>query len=116
MTGTLTFDNIKLYGFHGLHAEESLIGTDFTIHIKARLSADFLKENPTLQNSVNYELLYQVLNETFSRREDLIETVALNIFKAMKSNFDQVGHWTIKIEKKNPLGAGNFNPVFEVEG
>ena len=116
MTGTLIFNSIKLYGYHGIHKEEALVGTFFTITIKAVLKADFAKEVPNLENSVNYEALYNVLKNTFQQREDLIETVALNIYKALKKQFVQVQKWTVSIEKQNPLGVGSFNPKFVLEG
>jgi dihydroneopterin aldolase len=63
MTGTLIFNSIKLYGYHGIHKEEALVGTFFTITIKAVLKADFAKELPNLENSVNYEALYNVFKK-----------------------------------------------------
>ena len=116
MTGTLTFNNIKLYGYHGLHAEEARIGTYFIIHIKAVLKTDFASEKPILENSVDYEKLYKVFKKAFDQREDLIETVALNIYNALKKEFTQVEKWSVSIEKQNPLGVGNFNPEFIIEG
>lgn len=114
MTGTLIFNSIKLYGYHGIHKEEALVGTFFTITIKAVLKADFAKEVPNLENSVNYEALYNVLKNTFQQREDLIETVALNIYGALKKQFVQVQKLTVSIEKQNPLGMGSFNPEFTI--
>lgn len=116
MRGTLSFSTIKLYGFHGLHAEEAKVGTYFIINIKAMLKTDFEKETPSLENSVDYEVLYEVLKTAFNQRENLIETVALNIYKALKNQFPQVEKWTVSIEKQNPLGVGGFNPEFCLEG
>jgi dihydroneopterin aldolase len=115
MTGTLLFNSIKLYGYHGIHKEEALVGTFFIVSIKAVLKADFATELPNLENSVNYEALYNVLKNTFSQREDLIETVALNIYEALKKQFQQVEKWRVGIEKQNPLGLGSFNPEFVLE-
>lgn len=115
MTGTLLFNSIKLYGYHGIYKEEALVGTFFIVSIKAVLKVDFANELTNLENSVNYEELYQVLKNSFEQREDLIETVALNIYKALKKQFDQVQKWTVSIEKQNPLGVGGFNPVFCLE-
>ena len=115
MTGTLTFNNIKLYGYHGLHAEEAIIGTDFIINIKAVLKTDFERENPGLENSVDYEILYKVFKKAFDQRENLIETVAINIYKALKNEFTQVKKWGVSIEKQNPLGVGGFSPKFTLE-
>jgi len=115
MTGTLTFNNIEFYGYHGLYNEESIIGTKFIIHIKAVLKADFNTEVPTLTNSVNYEALFLLVQNTFAQREPLIESVVLNIYKALKNEFTQVKHWSVSMEKQNPLGQFHFNPCFTID-
>ncbi len=115
MTGTLVFNAIQFYGFHGMHKGEDLIGTYFTVQIEAQLKADFLSEAPNLQNSVNYEDLFKVLKTTFDMREDFIETVALNIHKALKKEFLQVAKWKVSVEKQNPLGKGHFNAQILIE-
>jgi len=115
MTGTLTFNNIKLYGFHGIYEVEAKIGTLFILNIKAVLKADYDHEIPTLENTVNYEELYEVVKIVFNQRESLIETVALNINKALKPKFPQAEKWQVCIKKQNPLGVGSFNPEFCLE-
>jgi dihydroneopterin aldolase len=60
------------------------------------------------------KLYIMFLKSTFQQREDLIETVALNIYKALKKQFVQVQKWTVNIEKQNPLGVGSFNPEFTI--
>lgn len=115
MRGTLSFSNIKFYGFHGLHPEEAKVGTYFILNITAVLKTDFSNETPSLENSVDYEVLYSVLKTAFNKRENLIETVALNIYKALKNKFHQVEKWKVSIEKQNPLGVGGFNPEFSLE-
>jgi dihydroneopterin aldolase len=114
MTGTLSFNNIKMYGYHGIHAEEKSIGTYFLISIDAKLKADFKRELPNLRNSINYEELFRILKNVFSKREELIEQVAFNIYHTLKDDFKQVEKWKIRIEKQNPLGQEGFNPAFEL--
>jgi len=115
MTGTLTFNNIEFYGYHGLYEAEARIGTKFILHITAVLKADLSKETPNLDNSVNYETLFLLVKNTFAIREHLIESVALNIYNALKNEFLQVDKWRVSIEKQNPVGQVHFNPEFTVE-
>lgn len=115
MKGTLVFNNIKLYGYHGSHSEEALIGNYFNINITAILQTDFAAEKPDLSNSVNYEQLYTVVKTAFEYRESMIENVALNILQKLKAVFLQVDKWKISIAKTNPVGAGSFFPEFIIE-
>jgi len=103
-----------MYGFHGLHAEEAKVGTYFFIRIQARLHANYESEQPSLRNTINYEDLYNVLEGAFSKREELIEQVAVNIYNTVKSEFRQADKWFVSIEKQNPIGIEGFNPVFEI--
>lgn len=112
MKGTLLFNNLKFYGFHGTHPEEAMVGCFFYIDIKAEILTDFNKTKPSLANSLNYESLYPLLLSAFNRREDLIETVAINIYRAIKKEYKIIDRLVISIRKENPLGKGNFNPCF----
>jgi dihydroneopterin aldolase len=116
MISTLTFNNIKLYGYHGIYDVEVKVGCYFNIKIEAKLRVNFSSEQPTLDNTVNYEQLYSDVKIVFSKREDLIENAAINILYVLKSRFHQVEKWKVCIEKQNPLGAGVFSPEFCVEG
>ena len=115
MTGTFTFNAIQLYGFHGVHPEEVKVGSCFYLDVKAVLKINLNEEKPTLINSIDYEQVYSVIKLVFDKREALIETVALNIYNALKDKFPQVEHWAISIKKQNPLGLSNFNPKFLIE-
>lgn len=115
MKGTLQFNNLKFYGYHGTHAEEALVGCFFHIDIKAVLITDFRMSQPSLTNTINYETLHPLLLSAFNQREDLIETVAINIYKAIKKEFRFIDNLVITICKENPLGNGNFNPCFVLD-
>ncbi len=112
MLATLNFENLSFYGYHGIHEEEALVGNLFTVSVKAQLNTDYRLERPSLSNTVDYEKLHASVKEAFSRREPLIESVALNIYAALSTQFPQVIKWEISVEKHNPLGAGTFNPRF----
>ena len=112
MKGTLQFNNLKFYGYHGTHAEEAHVGCFFYIDIKAVIITDFRMAQPSFSNTINYETLYPLLLSTFNQREDLIETVAINIYIAIKKEFRNIDQLIIFICKENPLGNGNFNPCF----
>ena len=112
MKGTLQFNKLKFYGYHGTHAEEANVGCFFYIDIKAVLITDFTMAQPSLTNTINYETLYPLLLSAFNHKEDLIETVAINIYNAIKKEFRNIDQLIISIRKENPLGNGNFNPCF----
>ncbi|MCC6721458.1 MAG: dihydroneopterin aldolase [Bacteroidia bacterium] len=115
MRGTLLFNNIKLYGFHGSHSEELQIGNYFIINIKATLKNNFLSQIKSLNETIDYENLYESVKREFEKRENIIENVALNIIKVLITEFPQVDKWTLKISKENPTGTGSFYPEFVLE-
>lgn len=114
MVGTLHFDNMVFYGFHGLYPSEVLTGTRFTISIKAEIPVDWGQQKPSLESTIDYENLYKVVQNTFSKREDLIEQVTLNIYNALSQGFPLVTKWLVRVEKENPLGKSGFNPAFQL--
>lgn len=115
MNVTLKFNNIKLYGYHGSHSEESLTGNYFLVNIDAKINSDFMISKPHLSNSVDYETLHKLVKKSFEKRENLIENVALNILCDLKKHFENVSYWKISVSKNNPVGDGSFTPSIVIE-
>ena len=112
MTATLSFERIRLYGYHGIHKEEQKTGNWFFIDIRAELSTGFDNRSVSLRNTIDYEALYRVLRSEFDRRQNLIEELTFHILSKLKSEFPMASKWTVSVEKADPLGVGSFHPRF----
>jgi dihydroneopterin aldolase len=102
MSATMTIE-LKALHFcanHGWHDEEALIGNEFEVTVLATFSAR--EHIVTIDDTVDYTMIYELVKKIFSQREKLLETVAQNIATAVKTHFPTIRHLQITITKLTP--------------
>ena len=93
--------NLKLFGSHGLHPEESFTGNEFGVEVIMELGSE-PSSKYTLDESIDYSLAFSIIKEEFEVKEPLLENLALRIAEALKSRFPLLGKIEISIHKLNP--------------
>ncbi|MES2559909.1 MAG: dihydroneopterin aldolase [Bacteroidota bacterium] len=94
---------LEFYGYHGLYAEERVLGANFTVDMKVTLEISKPIEN--LEDAVNYEILFNTAKEEMAVRQDLIETVAQRILARLQEYFGKPTAIEVTIYKPNPAGG-----------
>lgn len=94
---------LEFYGYHGLYEEEKILGGKFRVDVK--VTTELTKPIHTLDEAVNYEILYTIAKEEMSARQDLIETVAQHIFSRVRNHFGEHCFIEVTIHKPNPAGV-----------
>ncbi|MES2780318.1 MAG: dihydroneopterin aldolase [Bacteroidota bacterium] len=102
MKYTTALKELEFYGYHGLYAEEKVLGGNFRVDMKVTM--DIAKPIATLDDAVNYEVLFNTAKEEMAVRQDLIETVAQNILNRLQEHFGKEGRIELTIYKPNPAG------------
>jgi len=94
---------LQFYAYHGLYAEEKLLGGQFMVDITITMKIN----NPvtSIEDAINYEFLFETAKEEMAIRQDLIETVAQHIFKKLKAVFGNEVDIKVTIYKPNPAGV-----------
>lgn len=92
----------EFFAYHGYYPEEQLLGSRFLVDISVSFlpAADLAKDE--LQNTVNYEQLYNIASDEMNITRKLIETVAKAIADAIKQKFPFVKNTRVSIQKMNP--------------
>ena len=103
MKYTTALTGLEFYGYHGLYAEEQVLGQLFMIDMKVTIDLD--KPIATLEDAVNYEILFQTAKEEMTTRQDLIETVAQRILTRLQEHFGKPAGIEVTIYKPNPAGV-----------
>ena len=93
--------NLRLFGYHGLHEEEKILGAEFEVNISMKVKA-FEEDKVTIGDTINYADVYQLVKEIFNQREDLLETICITISTAIKDKFPQLRKMSIQIIKLHP--------------
>ncbi len=67
--------------------------------MKVRASED---NKVSINDTINYADVFDLVKEIFKKREDLLETICINIGAAIKEKFPQLRRLSIQIKKLYP--------------
>ena len=109
--GTIRLKNIRTYSFHGCLAEESRIGSDYSVDLE--ITTDLLKSCVTddLNDTVDYVYLNAVVEQEMAVRSNLLEHVAYRIIKRIFNESPAVTGINIGVSKLNPPIGGDVEAV-----
>ncbi|GAA4102327.1 dihydroneopterin aldolase [Mucilaginibacter panaciglaebae] len=94
---------VEFFAYHGFYPEEQKLGSRFVVDIEVEfIPANDIAEDD-LNNTVNYEQLYEIACEEMKLTKKLIETVAQGIINNIVKQYDFVDVVKLTINKLNPL-------------
>ncbi len=98
---TVSVNSAQFFSYHGFYPEEQVLGCRF--EVDAEVSFKLNNElNDNLLSTVNYEQLYQIMEEEMKNTRKLIETVAQAIADGIKNKFPFSGRIAVRLRKLNP--------------
>ena len=93
----ISLSKLHFFAYHGLYAEEKKAGAQFEVNLLVSFHpADKIT---ALDETVNYEKLYELLKAEMQNPRDLLETLAMEITQAIHLSFPQVRKIEISIIK-----------------
>jgi 7,8-dihydroneopterin aldolase/epimerase/oxygenase len=92
----------EFFAHHGFYPEEQLLGGRFLLDISVSFlpSGDLIFDE--INNTVNYEQLYNIACDEMNNTRKLIETVAQSICDRIKEEFPFVVKIRVCLQKMNP--------------
>lgn len=107
MKTRVKIEGLQFYAFHGFYSEEQKIGNQFMVNASVELkSFDSFEDN--IEDTVNYESIYKIIEEEMNKTQKLIETVALRIITRFKE-LENITGAHISLAKKNPKIGGTVD-------
>lgn len=92
--------NLKFFSFHGVHEEERLLGGEFTVN--ATVSFDAGGPVTSLEQTIDYTKIYELIKQQMGRPAALLETVAQDLAHDIQALDERVAAVDIAITKVNP--------------
>ncbi len=97
---TINLHNLIFFAHHGIHEEEQLLGNTFVVNVSLAFSGH--KHITTLEQTVNYVSVYQLVKQRMMQPTHLLETIAQDIAEHIYQHDKRIISISVAIEKKNP--------------
>lgn len=107
----ITLENLEFHAFHGCLEHEKIHGNTFLVTLEMELDTLLAGTTDELTDTLNYQLVYDVIKEEMETPSKLIEHVAQRIVDKIISTFSEVKIANIKLCKMNPPLGGKANAV-----
>ena len=108
----IILENMEFHAFHGCLEFEQQLGNTFIVTLSMKIS-DIEKAGITdkLDDTLNYQLVYDVVQEQMAIPSKLIEHVAQRIMDSILSKFPQIKEVGLRLSKLNPPLGGKVEKV-----
>ena len=117
MKGVVKIKNMRIYGFHGCLKEESKIGGDYLVTLKAYCDMACAAETDSLEETANYTLLAKIITKEMAVKSKLLESVAKRIIDSCLKKAPAIERVEVEINKINPpINADVESVVVLMEG
>ena len=98
----ILLENIKMFAYHGVFAQENDVGNFFLLNVKIEVNNYKSLETDDLTDTISYADVYNVLKEEMSKRAKLLEHVGWRIMKRLKEEYSNINEIELKISKLHP--------------
>ncbi len=105
---TIRLTHITLQAYHGVGEDERKNGNTFRVSVQVTLPDSVGVQTDVLSDTVNYQVLYDIVIEEMAIPSDLLEHVAGRIRKAIGARIPQAQRIEVTVEKKNPPLGGDI--------
>jgi dihydroneopterin aldolase len=102
----VALEGAEFYAYHGYYPEEQVIGTHFLVDVKVGFYAEIDVEKDNLSHTVNYEVLYAIVEEEMKHTRKVIESVAQAILNRITAEFIFIETAIVTIKKQRPPFRG----------
>ncbi|OIP84618.1 MAG: dihydroneopterin aldolase [Porphyromonadaceae bacterium CG2_30_38_12] len=102
----IILENMEFHSYHGCLEHEKILGNTFLVTLHIHLDTAVADITDNLNDTINYQLIYNEVKSQMEVPSLLIENVSERILQALILKFDQISGLKIKLSKLNPpLGA-----------
>ena len=104
---TIHLHNLIFYSFHGVYDEERILGNTFEVNASLEFESD--RPITSLEHTINYATVYEIIKQRMLLATPLLETVAQELSQQIYDFDNRIKNISVSVEKKNP-------PISNMEG
>ena len=102
---TVELKQVRLFAYHGLFPEERKTGNEFEISLFVSYEEGD-KIIQSIQHSINYADLFELLKQEFNTPVDLLETLVIQTAACIKKEYPIVKKIKMTVDKLHPPISG----------
>jgi dihydroneopterin aldolase len=97
---------MEFYAYHGHWSEERIVGQYFYVDVDVDTAMNRAAETDNLDDTVNYQEIYDIVKREMAVPSNLLEHVAGRIIRSLKAELSAINRVEVRIRKNNPpLGS-----------
>lgn len=109
--GKILLEDMEFFGYHGCFREEQVIGNRFIVNLEMEADTAAAEGSDRLEDTVNYQAVYQVVGEQMQHKSHLLEHLARRIMDAVSQAFPMLTHIRLRVSKMDPPMGGKMRSV-----
>lgn len=106
---TISLEGVKVYAYHGVLENERMIGTDYIVNLMVDYDWSEAGLSDSLEGTINYALLYDIIRKEMAIPSNLIEHVAQRIADHVHSDFPKITEINLEVKKIAPPVDGQVD-------
>ncbi len=107
----IEIENMEFYAYHGHFEAEQVVGNRFIVNLSIETDVSQAAVTDELTDTVDYQELYNIIDEEMKKTSKLIENVAHRIMERIKSSYPEIKKAVLKLSKLNPPLKGKTDKV-----
>lgn len=107
----ITIDNMSFYAFHGCFAEESTIGTHFSVDCEFDCDTSKAETSDNIEDTISYLDVYQTIKKQMEIPSHLLEHLCRRIVDCLLDTYPQMDYCKVRVHKLNPPLGGQMKGV-----
>jgi len=108
MKTSIKLSDIRFFAYHGVLEQERKAGNNYVVNIHLNADLSLACESDNVEDTINYALVYDIVEKEMKKPSYLLEHVAMRIFKSIKSTFPQILSIEVRLAKSNPPVRGEI--------
>lgn len=111
MKDCIEIEGMEFYAYHGCYETEQIVGNKFLVDMYIEADCSEAAETDDITKAVNYQRVYEMVQEQIMIRSHLLENVCKRILDKLYSDFDGIKAAKVKVSKMNPPMGGKIEKV-----
>ena len=107
--GRIALEGMEFYGHHGYYVDERKRGKSYLVDIHVESDIKISGKSDELEDTINYEVIYDICKEEMNAPKHLIEKVASSIGNRVYDRYPQIKNLEVKVRKMAPDLGGPVN-------